>query len=452
MFIYHKKSHEIECSLAEMVAKQMKHGCDEVEPIQGDLDDRQFNAVRNACTKNLSILRGLPGTGKTTSLQQVIESFSGSGMRGVIACPTGKAAKRAYEVVSGLAERGISFPECVTAHRCLGFSGSLEGESKFFYNKDNKFDLDYIVLDEFSMAGSGISHALFEAIDPEKTRVVLCGDNNQLPSVDPGAVFRDMILSKCISDTYLTHIYRQGKNSGISHNSARVLRGSELRFTDSEDRKYNDIFFVGKINEGASFGYLCDIIADKLPQRRGFDRVRDIQMLCPGRKGDVGTIAMNGALRDRLNPGGQFGYYKFRLGDKVINRKNNYELGIVNGDVGVVKEIGQSGMEVDFGLGAGSDGKGIVKILGDVGANIRLAYAFTVHSSQGSEFPCVVMVLHKSHYRLLDRNMLYTGMTRGKKLVVIVGDQSCVRRCIENNSADRRFTGLSKRIARLCNK
>lgn len=434
--------HEFECELASMVADQARYKPDKIDAVQGSLDDTQFSAVSRACEHGMSILRGLPGSGKTTTLQQIIESFCKAGMRGVVACPTGKAAKRADEIISKLALKGIDTPACMTAHRVLGFSNG-----KFEHSKSNKLDVDYVVLDEFSMAGMSLSHALFSAIDPTKTRVVLCGDNNQLPSVDPGAVFRDIIKSGAVCDTYLTRIYRQGENSGIVHNAERVLRGKTISQHDQDGRKYNDIFVVRKASEEDSHAYVCELECERLPEKRGFDGTKDIQVISPGKNGEVGTKSLNASLRDRLNPGAGVGYYKFKTGDKVINRKNNYDLGIVNGDVGVVTECGTSGMVVDFGQGAGKDGTGIVKVTGEAGSNVHLAYAFTVHSSQGSEFKCCILVIHKSHYKLLDRNLLYTGMTRARELVVIVGDQEAIDRCISNNSADNRMTGLSRRIS-----
>jgi exodeoxyribonuclease V alpha subunit len=396
--------------------------------------------VHLACTQPLSILRGRPGTGKTTTLRQIVESFDNAGLSGAIFAPTGKARKRADEVVNDPGKKPFkNAPECKTIHRGLEYSPT-DGGFKFGPRKN--LDYDYVILDEFSMAGLSIAKSLFSAINPKKTRVILCGDPNQLPSVDSGNVMHDLIMSRAIPDTNLNYLFRQGADSGIAYNAGRILNGEDLAKTDPKTGElFNDFYFVEKRDPELARDYIINCVSESIPENRNLKHA-DIQVLSPGKKSEVGTVALNDGLRDRINPGKGGGYRGLRVGDRVINRKNNYELEIVNGDVGTVISTGNHGLTINFGPGAGPEGDGLVELNADNAESVYLAYAFTVHSSQGSEFPVCVIPLFKAHYRLLFRNMLYTGATRPKQLTLLVGDPLALKLCIDTSVVDKRSTGL----------
>lgn len=451
LFLSEKFSAEAE--IAELLHSISVVACDQIPAIHGgdSIDDKlicdltQAKAVDLACEKNLSIITGGPGTGKTTILQLIVKSFQKACMTGIVVAPTGKASKRTREVLQTLDPYNL--PECSTCHMALGYS-----EDGFRHNKENPFDVDYVIVDETSMAELEIFLAVCRAINPKRTRLILCGDSNQLPSVGPGAVFRDCIASDCIPRVILYTIYRQGARSGIVQNAKNVLHGQGFIDVDPKtNEKFSDFFSVVRDEPSDAAEYLLECvehrIRDKLPD---FDALKDIQVLSPGNKGEVGVGVLNERIRMLLNPNARnkvgenyFGMYKQ---DKVINRKNDYKLGIVNGDVGIIKEVGKSGVVVDFGIGAGIDGTGVVTIMADSNANVRLAYCLTVHSSQGSEYPCILIPVYTTHYMLLNRSILYTAMTRGKALVMIISNRKSIKICLGRNAKEERNTGLVQRI------
>lgn len=429
-----------EHEIAALLARLMRKGCDRIEPDTEGLLYQQPEAVKKACTKPVSILRGQPGTGKTTTLRRVVSSFDKAGMKGVVLCPTGKARKRADEVINGPDENYRNAPVCSTIHRGLEYSMKAGG---FQRNYENPLDVDYVVADEFPMSGCLLSRSLFMSIKPGKTRLVLCGDDNQLPSVEPGNVMHDMIKSEVFPDTNLTNILRQGKDSGIAYNSSLMLRGLRpIKEDPKTGERFRDFFFVPRESHGKSVSTFLDYVCDKIPEKYGYDPINDIQVLSPGKKSDVGTKNLNDLLRDRLNPGGNPGFMGFKVKDKVINRVNNLGLGIVNGDVGFVKEVGKKGMIVDFGVGD-------TQITAGDKVSLHLAYCFTVHSSQGSEFPVVLTACHKTHYQLLFRNLIYTAVTRARNLSMVIGEPKAFLGAIERTVVDKRQTGLARLLARI---
>lgn len=447
-YIYHPALYAAECELAEYVKTMTKQSCQAIEPSYEGLKSIQPQAVYNACTQSFSVLDGMPGTGKTTTLGQIIKSYDNAGMTGIVICPTGQAQKRAAKTMREVTQKQCirNKPECMTIHRGLEFD-TQSGE--FRYDFDNTLDVDYVVIDEGSMPDTMISRSAFAAINPKRTRVVMSGDPEQLPSVEPGAVMKDIIASLLVPRTYLTEILRQGPNSGIVWNAKRILEGKDLIKNDPKtDALFEDFFFVEKAVEETAAS-IIRYISEGIPDKMGFDPVKDIQCLCPGKKGVCGTFEMNKALRERLNPAkhGERNYLDFRLRDKIINRKNNLQQSIVNGDVGYVMDIGTSGMTVDFGEGAGRNDDGIVEIQGPLADHLYHAYASTVHSFQGCEVRSVVAPIHKMHYKLLYRNLLYTLTTRARELCCLLGDPKALLQSIRNNEVDRRVTGLQYWLA-----
>lgn len=426
-----------EHELAHFIKRLNSSSCQKIEPEYGDLAADQPKAVDLACTKPLSILRGLPGTGKTTTLRKIVESYDNAGMKGIILCPTGKASKRSDEVVNDPSRPALKNPPvCSTVHRGLQWRPFPEGFTKNFHDP---LDYDYAIMDEGSMAGLMTGTAFFSAIDPKKTRVVICGDPNQLPSVEPGNVMHDMIMSGVIPETNLTKLFRQGEESGIAYNASMILKGEKLSRKDPRTgESFTDFYCLMRNKPEESFESIMEYACDKIPEKRGFDPVDDIQVLSPGKKSAVGVNILNKSLRDRLNPNGKNTDFGFRMNDKVINRTNNFDLDIVNGDVGRIVDSGKKGLTVNF------SGRGEVELTGESISALRLAYAFTVHSSQGSEFKVCILPIHTSHYQLLYRNMFYTGITRASKLTVCFGDPKAIMKAINTSVVDKRITGLQR--------
>lgn len=446
---YLPQTYANECELAEYVKRLARSSCQKVESYYGSgatsLKAEQPKAVDLACTRSFSLLRGGPGTGKTTTTRKIVESFDRAGMRGVILCPTGKAAKRAGEVINSPSQARLSNPpQCLTCHAGLGWT-----PQGFSHNKENPLDVDYVGIDEASMLGLTIANATLSAINPKRTRLFMVGDTNQLPSVDPGNVMHDIVMSGIAPETNLQVLFRQGKDSGIAYNADRMMKGEKLsKFDPRNGEKFEDFFFVNTETPDVSYEKILDYVCNKVEQK-GFDKVKDVQVLSPGKKGGCGTNKLNDALHEALNPGARNAekWRGFARGDKIINRQNNWSLGIVNGDVGTVLDVGKNGIRVDFGPGSGKDESGKVSIGNNDRVSLHFAYAFTVHSSQGSEFPCVIIPVHRTHTRLLYRNMLYTGITRAKKMVILLGEPQALVRCINNTVVDKRQTGLQLRLA-----
>ncbi len=416
------------------------------------LDELQRKAVLSALKNGITIITGGPGTGKTTTINTLIHLFEAREMNIVLAAPTGRAAKRMTEATGY---------EASTLHRLLELNGAPEDDkdsAMFLRNESNPVDADVIIVDEMSMVDIFLFRSLLRAVDVG-TRLILVGDADQLPSVGPGQVLKDLIESKCFPVTRLEKIFRQEGTGDIVLNAHRINRGEPI----TADNKSRDFFFLKRNDSERILANMVELIVDMLPGYVGAESA-DIQVLTPTRKGILGVESMNRYLQEKLNPparGKKEYLYKetiFRVGDKVMQIKNNYKaewkivgkynipidagLGVFNGDMGRVKEISEAfeTLTVEF-----DDGRLVDYGFSDL-EELELAYAITVHKAQGSEYSAVVMPLLNGPKQLMNRNLLYTGVTRAKKCLVLLGDESVVSKMIENNHENRRYSGLKDRI------
>ena len=426
------------------------------------LDDIQKEAVAKAVRNGLVIVTGGPGTGKTTTINTIIKYFELEGLEIRLAAPTGRAAKRMTEACGY---------EAQTIHRMLEISGgvpdgdrkSAAGLSMFFErNEDNPLEADVIIVDEMSMVDSSLFYSLLQAIMPG-TRLVLVGDSNQLPSVGPGNVLKDIIRSGVFSVTVLDKIFRQGENSDIITNAHLINAGKQLEINN----KSRDFFYIPRQGSQDIIAELKHLILDSLPDFFQVDPM-NIQVLTPMRKYELGVENLNKRLQEILNPSSRSIPEKekndvvFRKGDKVMQIKNNYKLewkimdakdrfvkeegvGVFNGDVGFIKEIDEFDQKIVVEY---DDGR-LVDYLYSQLDELEHAYAITIHKSQGSEYPVVVIPLLTGPAKLLNRNLLYTAVTRARKGVVIVGNIGLVKTMIDNIDEQKRYTTFAERLAEL---
>lgn len=395
------------------------------------LAEEQTEAIQVALSKKVAIITGGPGTGKSTILQAVIFIMEQQGHAIKLAAPTGRAAKRLGEATGR---------EAKTIHRLLEFDPSIFG---FRRNEENPLEADLVVIDEASMMDIFLSQSLFKAI-PLKSSLLLVGDVDQLPSVGPGNVLRDIIDSQCVATVRLSRIFRQDRGSLISVNAARINQGKSLELLNGYKGE-KDFFFISRENAEDIEQEVLSLCAGRLTRKYDFDPFKDIQILAPMRKGVVGVDSMNRRLQDVLNPSEPVffrGDRQFRVGDKVMQVRNNYDKDVFNGDLGHVTGWNGDGETLELIF----DGKMLSYEMSELD-EIELAYAVTIHKSQGSEFPCVILPLHTTHYPLLQRNLLYTGVTRGRKLVIVVGSQKAFSIAIRNNRVAHRNTKLKERLS-----
>lgn len=418
-----------------------------------ELDELQEQAVL-ACVKNgLFILSGGPGTGKTTTINTIIRYFESEQLDIFLAAPTGRAAKRMTEATGY---------EARTIHRMLELNGALSEDNRrnvrFERNEENPLEADVIIIDEMSMVDIHLLQALLRAIMPG-TRLILVGDVDQLPSVGPGQVLRDIMASGAFPSIVLKKIFRQAQESDIVVNAHKINRGEEL----SLDNKSRDFFFLERNDVNVIYKHMVQLITEKLPKYVGADAL-DIQVLTPMRKGSLGVETLNRILQKYMNPASAekkehvFGENIFREGDKVMQIKNNYELeweivskygipvdkglGIFNGDMGRILQINEfaGNMVVEY------DEHRRVTYPFAQAEELELAYAITIHKSQGSEYAAVIMPLLGGPRMLFNRNLLYTGVTRAKSCVTILGNRETVGEMIQNTDVNRRYTAFSERI------
>ncbi|MBR6999217.1 MAG: ATP-dependent RecD-like DNA helicase [Lachnospiraceae bacterium] len=419
-----------------------------------ELDDIQRRAVFEAARSGVFVLTGGPGTGKTTTINAIISLFESRGLHILLAAPTGRAAKRMTEATGR---------EARTIHRLLEVSrmGDENGEFRrgmFQRNEDNPLEADVVIIDEMSMVDIYLMNALLHAV-PVGTRVILVGDSNQLPSVGPGNVLRDILASGAFPIVCLTKIFRQAEESDIIVNAHRINNGEEIRL----DNKSKDFFMMRRSDPQVIIREVCQLVRDKLPKYVK-TTAAEIQVLTPMRKGELGVENLNRVLQEYINPPeeGRQEYETrgvcFREGDKVMQIKNNYQMewevrgvrgtikeagtGIYNGDIGIIKSINRFAEEMEIQF---DDGRTVQYPFGSL-EDLEHAYAVTIHKSQGSEYPAVVLPILSGPRMLLSRNLLYTAVTRAVSCVTIVGSEEMIRHMIKNANEQKRYTGLCDRI------
>ena len=440
----------IDCEMPEDMMERRLKKVEETEQIE--LDVMQHRAVIESIKHGLLVLTGGPGTGKTTTINTMIRFFESEGMSILLAAPTGRAAKRMTEATGY---------EAQTIHRLLEVNVNPEETDSaggFMRNRQNPLEADVIIIDEMSMVDLPLMHALLSAVVPG-TRLVLVGDVDQLPSVGPGSVLKDIITSDCFPVVTLTRIFRQAGESDIVVNAHKINAGEPVVL----DNKSRDFFFLRRQDADTIIGVTIMLIQKKLPRYVGAEP-GEIQVMTPTRKGLLGVERLNTILQRYLNPQDPKKAEKeingrlFREGDKVMQIKNNYQLewevttkfglavdkgaGVFNGDMGVITEINQytETIEVEF------DEARRVKYGFDAVEELELAYAITVHKSQGSEYPAVIIPLLQGPRLLYNRNLLYTAVTRAKKCLTIIGSDTVFQEMIQNKNEQARYTSLAERI------
>lgn len=389
---------------------------------------QQKEAIIAALTKKALILTGGPGTGKTTTTIGMIQLFEAERRRIVLAAPTGRAAKRISETTGR---------EAKTIHRLLEFSPHENG---FKRNRENPLDADVVIIDEMSMVDIVLMNRLMQAI-PTHATVILIGDTDQLPSVGAGNVLKGLIDSRRIPVVRLTEIFRQAQQSMIVTNAHLINTGDTPLLSGAKDRNF---FFIEEEEPEEVVHQITSLISDRLPRHYSYHPIDDIQLLCPMRRGILGSENFNTCLQEVLNPNTDEslrGWHTFRNGDKVMQIRNNYDYDVFNGDIGRIVEIDQIEKIVDVRF----PDKQVAYDIADLN-ELVLAYATTVHKAQGSEYPVVVIPLHTQHYIMLQRNLLYTGITRAKEMVVIVGTKQALSICVRNNQVMKRNSYLAERL------
>jgi exodeoxyribonuclease V alpha subunit len=398
-----------------------------------ELSDEQRQAIHRAAEEHVMIITGGPGTGKTTTLRALVALFYAMGKTVALGSPTGRAAQRLSEVTGR---------EAKTIHRLLEFDPARMG---FKRNDEWPLEADVSIIDEASMIDIILANNLLKAIDPN-SQLVLVGDVDQLPSVGPGTVLKDLIDSGTVPVARLTQIFRQAAESLIVQNAHRVNRGEFPRLVRPGEQR-SDCYFIEAEDPDELVEVIVKSVAQSLPNRFGFGPMRDIQVLSPMNRGRVGANNLNDQLQAALNPAapGKTEYARgsrvLRAGDKVIQRVNNYKLEVFNGDMGTIEAIDLEDQMIDVRFA-----DRLVKY--DYADVLELGHGFavTVHKSQGSEYPAVVIPLHMQHYLMLSRNLLYTALTRAKKIVVMIGTTRAIGAAMRNLEATRRFTGLAREL------
>lgn len=405
----------------------------EIKRIAPRLNPRQTKAAVNAAAHSISLISGGAGSGKTFTISAITRLCEERDLRVVLCAPTGKAAKRMEEATGR---------EASTIHRLLGFNGKT-----YARDSENPISADMLIVDEVSMVDVVLAWHLFQAIDLDRTTVVLVGDHNQLPPVGPGNILRDLIESRALPTTILDDVVRQ---AGIlKENSMAILKG-EVPKTPQRDTSVRGAWYVADQHTDAERvqRFILDLFEHTIREKLGFDILRDVQVLTPTHKGPLGTAELNTKLQRLIQrklwnydaPPVQPGRRpKLLVNDKVIQTRNNYDLGVMNGAMGIVRSVGLDGsLSIEFedktvNIDAGSPHR----------SDIQLAYALTIHKSQGSEFPCSIVIAHKSHSFMHHRNLLYTGVTRASQTAIIVGDHWGIANCAKRVQVDARKTFLS---------
>jgi exodeoxyribonuclease V alpha subunit len=400
------------------------------EKLSITLAEKQVEAVGSAATNKVMIITGGPGTGKTTIINAVLKIFSALKTKILLAAPTGRAAKRMSEATGH---------EAKTLHRLLEYNMKKRGFDK---NEDRPLDCDLLIVDEASMIDTLLMHHLLKAI-PGQAVFVMVGDVNQLPSVGAGNVLRDIIDSGRVPVVELNEVFRQAQESSIIVNAHRINQGNMPQFRPNSD-KLDDFYFIEQEDPEKALETIIDLVKNRIPKRFRFSPVNQIQVLTPMHRGIVGAGNLNLALQEALNPGEEGvmrGGRTFKVNDRVMQITNNYDKEVYNGDIGRIISIDQEAQEV----GVVIDARRIIYDYSELDELVH-AYAVSIHKSQGSEYPAVVIPVLIQHFILLQRNLLYTGVTRGKKLVVIVGTKKAMAIAIKNNKTEKRYTRLRDRL------
>jgi exodeoxyribonuclease V alpha subunit len=441
--VYLAKFHFSETSVAERVRilanapKSIRKIDSEkaVAWVQGQLSitlaDRQIEAVKTAIENKVMVITGGPGTGKTTIINAILKIFSKLKVAMLLAAPTGRAAKKMSEATGY---------EAKTIHRMLEYSIQKGGFQK---NEDKPLECALLIVDEASMIDIILMHHLLKAV-PGPATLILVGDVNQLPSVGAGNVLRDIIASGAVGVVELNEIFRQAKESLIIVNAHRINNGHIPPLKPSRE-KLDDFYFIEQEEPEEVLKTVLDLVKKRIPGRFRFDPIDDIQVLTPMHKGTVGASNLNMELQKALNPSEEElvrGTRAFHVRDKVMQIRNNYDKEVFNGDIGRITRIDQENQEVMISF----DGREVAYDYTDLD-EIVLAYAVSVHKSQGSEYPAVIIPLLTQHYVMLQRNLIYTAVTRGRKLVIIIGSKRALAIAVKNNRTEKRYTYLKSRLA-----
>lgn len=426
-----------------------------------ELDEYQRNAIKSAINSGVAVITGGPGTGKTTIIDVIIKYYGSQGMELRLCAPTGRAAKRMSESTGWPAQ---------TIHRLLEFNGipsddNRDGALRFGRNQENPLECDAVIVDEMSMVDNYIFYSLLQAISPG-TRLILVGDVNQLPSVGAGNVLKDIIKSDCFPVTTLTKIFRQEEGSDIVYNAHKINRGEHLEIMN----KSKDFFFIPRNNSTSIINEVKELVSENLPKYLKI-KPEEIQVLSPMKRYDVGVESLNEKLQALLNPASPKKGEKdrndviFRVGDKVMQIKNNYKqewkiygavkpgvntkgfvidegIGVFNGDMGIITDVSDYDEEITVLF---DDGRESVYPYGSLN-ELEHAFAVTIHKSQGSEYPAVVIPIYNGPKKLMNRNLLYTAITRARGMVVIVGNLNLVNQMIDNTEEQKRYTSLKDRL------
>ena len=398
------------------------------EKIQ--LSDNQCEALRLAVQAKVMVITGGPGVGKTTLVNSIIQVLRAKRMNVVLCAPTGRAAKRLSETTK---------LEAKTIHRLLRFNPGTGG---VIHNEENPLEGDVFVIDESSMIDQVLAQQLLAAV-PQCAAVILVGDADQLPSVGPGRVLRDVIHSKAVPVIELTEIFRQAAESRIVTGAHRINQGQLPEFPEEGD-KNADLYFVEQPDADKAIGVIKRMVKDSIPKRLGFDPIEHVQILTPMQKGELGARNLNQVMQALLNPRGnqieRFGVI-YRDGDRVMQTENNYDKDVFNGDLGRIASVN----EVEGEIAVSFDGRKVIYEFRELDELVH-AYAITIHKSQGSEYPCVIIPMHTQHFVLLQRSLLYTAVTRAKKFAVIVGTKKAMGLAVSRADSRERVTTLTERL------
>ena len=445
---YYSAQRYIAEKLVHMVRLNPNHNMDftsiiEKKEAQDDIhyNTMQRKAINLALNDNVMVLTGGPGTGKTTTLNGIISIFKDRGLKVKVTAPTGRASKRISDITGY---------EATTIHRLLEVAFDEYGSTYFVHDDDNPLKCDVVVVDEVSMVDTVLFKSLLMAVSLS-CKLILVGDSNQLPSVSAGNVLKDIIDSNIVDVVELSQIFRQAQESDIVMNAHNILNGRYPTIL----KKDKDFFFFQRLNYSVAQSTVIDLWKNRLPKAYGYSPIEDIQVLSPSRKGALGVINLNKAMQEVVNPhlNGdrevKSSIYTFRVGDKVMQIKNNYDirwtkdgrsgLGIYNGDMGIIEKITSDGLTIDF------DGR-VVQYDLDATEQLELAYAVTIHKSQGSEFDVVIIPVLNTFKKLSYRSLLYTAITRAKKLLIIVGSQKELFAMVDNNRTFIRYTNQKDMI------